>query len=129
VIDTAKIGRFLATGLLNTAFGYGLYVLLVASGLPYLPALVVATAAGVIFNYFSFGRLAFRATLARATFARFLAGYGLALSMNAVLLWAAHERLGIDPYTAQLLCLPPTVAATYLILNRWVYADARSHGS
>lgn len=127
--DAAKIGRFLATGLLNTAFGYGLYALLVAAGVPYLPALVLATAAGVVFNYFSFGRLAFRVTPARAGFARFVAGYGLALALNAALLWAAHERLGLDPYTAQLACLPPTVVATYLILNRWVYAQARPHGS
>jgi putative flippase GtrA len=129
VTDAAKVGRFLATGVLNTAFGYGLYALLVAAGLPYLPALALATIAGVVFNFFSFGRLAFRATLARATFAKFVAGYGLALAINAALLWAAHERLGLDPYTAQLACLPPTVVATYLILNHWVYADARPHGN
>jgi putative flippase GtrA len=126
--DAGTIGRFLATGLLNTAFGYGLYALLVAAGLPYLPALALATVAGVVFNYFSFGRLAFRVALARATFARFVAGYGLALALNAALLWAAHEQLGLDPYTAQLACLPPTVVETYLILDRWVYADARPHG-
>ena len=126
--DRAQIARFLATGVLNTAFGYGLYALLVAAGVPYIPALVLATVAGVVFNFFSFGRLAFRVRLARATFARFVAGYGLALALNAALLWAAHERLGLDPYTAQLACLPPTVVATYLILNRWVYAEASPHG-
>ena len=126
--EAAKVGRFLATGVLNTAFGYGLYALLVALGVPYLPALALATVAGVVFNFFTFGRLAFRVALARATFARFLAGYGVALAFNAALLWAAHERMGLDPYTAQLACLPPTVVATYLILNRWVYAEARLHG-
>lgn len=127
--DAARIGRFLATGLLNTAFGYGLYALLLAAGMPYLPALVLATVAGVAFNFFTFGRLTFRAALDSGTFARFVAGYGLALAVNAALLWGAHERLGLDPYTAQLLCLPPTVAATYLILNHWVYAHARPHGN
>jgi putative flippase GtrA len=128
VSEGRKVARFLATGVLNTAFGYGLYALLVFAGLPYLPALVVATAAGVVFNFFTFGRLAFRVALARGMFPRFLAGYGIALALNAALLWFARERLGLDPYTAQLACLPPTVAATYLILNFWVYAQPRPHG-
>ena len=123
------MARFLATGLLNTAFGYGVYAALVLAGMPYIPALVLATVAGVVFNFFSFGRLAFRVSADGAGFARFVAGYGAALALNAALLWIAHERLGLDPYTAQLACLPPTVLATYLILNHWVYARARPHGN
>ena len=124
-----ELARFLATGLLNTAFGYGLYAGLVWLGLPYIPALVVATVAGVMFNFFTYGRLAFRAVLGAGQFPRFLAGYGAALGFNAVLLWLAHEKLGLDPYAAQLACLPPTVVALYLILKRWVYVPARPHGN
>lgn len=127
--EPRRIVRFLATGVLNTAFGYGLYALFVALGMPYLPALVLATILGVIFNFFSFGKLAFRAALGGGTFARFLAGYAAALALNAALLWLAHAKLGLDPYTAQLACLPPTVLATWLILNHWVYAPARPHGT
>lgn len=127
--DARRAARFLATGVLNTAVGYGLYALFVAAGMPYLPALAVATVLGVIFNFFSFGRLAFRAALDAGTFARFVAGYGASLGINAALLWFAHRRLGLDPYVAQAACLPPTVLATWLILNRWVYAPARAHGT
>ena len=127
--DARRLARFLATGVLNTAFGYGLYALFVALGMPYLPALVVATILGVIFNFFTFGRLAFRAALGAGTFVRFVLGYGAALAVNAALLWVAHERLGLDPYVAQAACLPPTVLATWLILNHWVYAPARPHGA
>lgn len=129
MIAGGRLVRFLATGVLNTAFGYGVYALFVALGMPYLPALVVATVLGVIFNFFSFGKLAFRTALGTGTFMRFLAGYGAALALNAGLLWLAHERLGLDPYTAQLACLPPTVLATWLILNHWVYPSARAHGT
>lgn len=124
-----RIARFLATGVLNTAVGYGLYVLFVALGMAYLPALALATVLGVIFNFFSFGKLAFRAALGGATFVRFVAGYGASLALNAGLLWLAHEKLGLDPYTAQLACLPPTVLATWLVLDHWVYAPARPHGT
>ena len=124
-----RVTRFLATGVLNTAFGYGLYALFVVLGMSYLPALVLATVLGVIFNFFSFGKLAFRAALDGRTFARFVAGYGGSLGVNVVLLWLAHDRLGLDPYTAQAACLPPTVLATYLILRHWVYGPARPHGT
>lgn len=126
---TATLVRFLATGLINAAFGYGLYAIFVLLGMPYLPALALATVLGVCFNFVTFGRLAFRATLSPATFARFLAGYGLSLAFNMALLWLLRERAGLDPYTAQVICLPPTVAVTYLILNRWVYAPARRHAN
>ena len=45
-MDGARVARFLATGALNTAFGYGLYALFVALGMPYLPALATATVLG-----------------------------------------------------------------------------------
>ena len=117
--------RFLATGVLNAAFGYGLYAIFVLLGVPYLLALALATAIGICFNFVTFGRLAFRATLTAAIFARVLAGYGLSLAFNMGLLWLLRQQAGLDPYTAQLICVPPTVALTYLILNRWVYALAR----
>jgi len=126
---SATFLRFLATGVLNAAFGYGLYAVFVLTGMPYLPALALATALGICFNFVTFGRLAFRAALSRAIFARFLAGYGLSLAFNMTLLWLLRERAGLDPYTAQLICLPPTVLVTYLILNRWVYRLARRHAN
>jgi putative flippase GtrA len=126
---SATFVRFVATGMLNAAFGYGLYAVFVLLGMPYLPALALATALGVCFNFVTFGRLAFRATLSPATFARFLAGYGLSLAFNMALLWLLRARAGLDPYTAQLLCVAPTVAVTYLILNRWVYALERRHAN
>jgi putative flippase GtrA len=127
-LNTAKVARFLATGLLNTAFGYGIYAGLVLAGMPYLPALVVATVAGVIFNYFSFGKLAFRVSTNAAGMPRFLAAYGMSLAFNAALLWAAHNALGLGPLVAQLVCLPPTVAVTYLLLDRWAFARPTTHG-
>ena len=128
-MDGARVARFLATGALNTAFGYGLYALFVALGMPYLPALATATVLGVVFNYFTFGKITFRVALRGGTFARFVAGYGASLGLNAALLWFAHERLALGPYAAQAACLPPTVVATYLILEHWVYAPARAHGA
>ena len=126
-MNPGKVARFLATGLLNTAFGYGVYAGLVLAGVPYIPALVAATVLGVLFNYFSFGKLTFRVATDAAGLPRFLAAYGMALAFNAALLWAAHNALGLHPLVAQLACLPPTVAVTYLLLDRWAFARPRPH--
>lgn len=121
--------RFLATGVLNTAFGYGVYALLVALGVPYLAALALATIAGIVFNFFSFGRLAFRVAPRAGDFPRFIAAYAASLGFNAVLLWALHQKAGLGTYVAQLVCIPPTVLATYMLLNHWVYSGpGASHG-
>ena len=127
-MNVGKVARFLATGLLNTAFGYGVYAGLVLAGVPYIPALVAATALGIVFNYFSFGRLTFRVPTNAAGLPRFVAVYGVALLFNASLLWAAHNALGLGPLVAQLACIPPTVLVTYLLLDRWAYARSRPHG-
>lgn len=128
-MNLPKVARFLATGLLNTAFGYGIYAALVLAGMPYLPALVLATILGVVFNYFSFGRLAFKAKTDAAGMPRFFGAYGVALAFNAALLWGAHNALGLGPLLAQLVCIPPTVVVTFLLLDRWAFARARPHGS
>jgi len=54
------IARFIAVGLLNTVVGYAIYGILILLNVPYLAALLVSTIAGVIFNYFSIGRLVFK---------------------------------------------------------------------
>ncbi len=127
--DAARIARFLLTGVLNAAFGYAVYAALVMAGLDYLAALLVATLAGVVFNFFSFGRLAFRVAARVENFARFGVAYAGAFTFNALLLWGLKEKLGVPPIAAQLVCIPPTVLLTYVILNRWVYPQARPRGN
>jgi len=54
------IARFIGVGLINTVVGYGIYGILILLNVPYLVALLMATIMGVIFNYFSIGRLVFK---------------------------------------------------------------------
>ena len=128
--------RFLATGLLNTAFGYAVYAALVADldhqtgrlvalGLGYLPALALATVIGVAFNYQSYGRLVFRAGGGSRAFVRFVLAYAATYGFNALLLHQAVQVAGVGPYLGQALCLPLTVALSWLLLSRWVYASPK----
>ncbi len=116
--------KFLVVGLLNTAFGYSIYALLVFIELPYLIALFLATVAGVIFNYFSIGRMVFKARGGWAAFGKFIAAYAIVYLVNAALLSVATHFFHLDPYTGQIVCIPPNVMTGWLLMNYWVYKNA-----
>jgi putative flippase GtrA len=116
-----RIIRFGVVGLLNTAFGYGLYVLLVYLGtLPEL-ALLGATIIGVIFNFFTTGRLVFRNS-DNGLFARFAAAYASIYVLNALALRGAIS-VGLGPFAAQALLLPFSVVGTFAIMRAFVFPE------
>lgn len=51
--------RFLLVGALNTAFGYLVFYALIFLGLHYSVALLLSMILGVIFNFFTYGKLVF----------------------------------------------------------------------
>lgn len=120
----SRIIRFLSVGVLNTIFGYAVYALLIFINLPYLMALLLATVAGIIFNYFSFGRLVFSSHSNRTVFAKFVMAYGLIYSANAALLSFLTIEFFLNAYAAQAICVPPSVLLSWLLMNHWVYKKA-----
>lgn len=116
-----KMARFIGVGLINTLVGYGIYAILIALRIPYLIALLTATIAGVIFNYFSIGRLVFKSTGGLNIFAKFIAAYGVVYFANAIGLEVSINYLALDPYSGGALCLPPSVVLSWLLLNYWVF--------
>lgn len=118
-----RIVRFLGVGVLNTLFGYGVYAALVYVGLPYLVALFMATLAGVVFNYFSFGRMVFKANGGWFVFGKFIIAYTLVYGVNAGLLSILTEGKYLNAYLAQGVCILPSVAISWFLMNQWVYKN------
>ena len=116
-----RIVSFLAVGLLNTIFGYAIYAVLVFSNLPYLAALLIATLAGVTFNYFSFGRMVFQARGGWVVFGKFIIAYAAVYAINAILLSILTQGFYLSPYLGQVICIPPSVLLSWLLMNYWVY--------
>jgi putative flippase GtrA len=116
-----RILKFLSVGVLNTLFGYAIYVGLVFIGLPYLTALLLATVVGVIFNYFSFSRIVFRNTKSWSAFAKFIFAYSIVYVINAAILSFLTESTHINAYIAQAFCIIPSVAISWVLMNFWVY--------
>lgn len=117
-----RFGRFLVVGVLNTAFGYGAFYLLLRAGFAATPALALATIVGVVFNFFTTGRVVF-ANCDPARLWRFASVYAIVFVFNAALLELAL-RLGVGAAGAQALLLAPCVALSYF-LNRTLVFDAR----
>ena len=121
ILHRHRIVRFLGIGLVNTLFGYGVYAGLIFFKLPYLLALFMATVAGIIFNYFSFGRVVFRVRGGWPVFAKFVIAYAMVYAVNAALLSLLTRGHYFNAYIAQAACVLPSVALSWILMNWWVY--------
>ena len=111
--------RFLVVGALNTLFGYGVFSLLVLTGLGAGLSLFVATVLGVLFNYVTTGRLVFAARgLGRLPW--FVAVYGLTFLIN---LWSLKglASAGFSPFLAQALLLPFVTILAFVLNKTFVF--------
>lgn len=113
--------KFLSVGLLNTVVGYSLFAVLIFLNVPYLAALLVATVAGVTFNYFSIGQLVFRSKGGLAVFGKFVASYGVVYLTNSAGLVILVNFLHLVPYLGQAICVPPSIVMSWVLMNNWVY--------
>jgi putative flippase GtrA len=118
-----KIIKFLSAGVLNTVFGYSVYAVLLFIKFPYLLALFVATVAGIIFNYFSFGRLVFHGHGGWFVFGKFVIAYALIYGVNAAFLRVFTIDFLLSPYLGQAICIPISVLLSWLLMNYWVYKN------
>jgi putative flippase GtrA len=114
-----KAVRFVVVGGVNTVFGYLVFAGLTALGWADLWAVPAAMAAGVVFNFLTYGTWVF-ASLAVSRLPRFVIGY-LGLYLINVLALRALAQFGLDAYRAQALLLLPLAALAYLLNDRWVF--------
>lgn len=113
----AQFIRYVLVGCMNTAVGYGLFALCILIGLPSPVSLAISTVIGVMFNYFSTGRLVFAWRDLRRL-GLFVLGYALNYGLNAAALLEL-ERMGISPLLAQAMLLPVFVLLAF-IFNKFV---------
>ena len=120
-LSDPRIIKFLSVGVLNTVFGYAVYAILIFVNVPYLIALFVSTVAGVVFNYFSFGRMVFHGYGGWFVFGKFVISYGVMYLVNAALLRTLTKDFLFSPYVGQIICIPPSILLSWLLMNYWVY--------
>jgi putative flippase GtrA len=116
-----KTRRFLFSGLINSVFGYSIYAALIYLELPYLIALLISTILGVIFNFFNFGRMVFGRYWNWFVFCRFVIAYALIYVFNSFILIMLTNEFMFSPYLGQVLCIPPSIILSWILMNCWVY--------
>lgn len=113
-----EIARYLVAGVVNTAFGYGLYAGLIWLGLDRYVAQAVGYVLGTGFNYLTYSRHVF--TDAGPAKARFALSYGVNYLINLGGL-ALVSHVIANPYLAGAVTTLGVVALNYVVLRRLVF--------
>jgi len=115
--ETKRTLRFLATGALNTVFGFGLYALLLWVGFIPHAAQLLGRIGGVIFNYFSYGRFAFGDLSLNKR--RFLTNYLGNYLFAVALLWILLQFTS-NGYLAGAATMVVTTFLNFLVMRFYV---------
>lgn len=114
--------RFLIVGCINTAFGYGIFALAIMLGAAPPVALACSLVCGVIFNFFTTGRLVF-GNKSASRLPAFILCYAIVYLANLALLNLIMS-FGVGPLMAQLLSLPLVALSTFFLLKLVVYRSS-----
>jgi putative flippase GtrA len=125
--EALRFIRFMATGGINTGFGYASYAALVLTGMPLWLAVTGSTTMAILFNFYSYGSLVFGNTSARVM-PRFLMFYAALGLVNFGLLHAL-TTLGIGPLLAQALLLPVLAVLGFAGMRLFVFTAASGKAS
>ena len=112
--------KFLLVGILNTAFGYGLFSLFIYAGLHYSLAVLLSTIFGIMFNFKTIGKLVFKSDDNSLIF-KFIFVYIITYFLNIFFLWL-FKWLGFDNmYINGFLLLIPLAAVSFLLNKFFVF--------
>jgi putative flippase GtrA len=116
-----ELCRYYLAGVVNTAFGFGAYALLVWLGMNMFVAQLVAHCMGVAFNYLSYSRHVFQH--APAAKLRFVLSYAGNYLMGLAAL-AGVSQLVASPYLAGFLAVVIVSVVNYFVLKLFVFRTA-----
>lgn len=110
--------RFIFVGMLNTAFGVGMYCLFLWMGVPYQLATLMSTVLGVLFNFKTIGVLVFENKDNSLIF-RFALCYVVAYFINIGIIWLFKHYL--NDYWSGILATPFVAVFSFLLQKTFVY--------
>jgi len=116
---TGRFVRFLLVGVLNTAFGYGVFVTCLWLGMHYALAGAISTALGVLFNFKSTGRLVFR-NQGNRKLPHFVAVYVIIYLVNTLAI-GVMLKFGIPDWLGGLIMILPSAILSYVLNRHFVF--------
>jgi putative flippase GtrA len=116
---TLRFIKFLLVGFINTCFGYGTFALLLFLGLHYAFASLVGTILGVVFNFFTTGRLVFQNSN-NLLIGKFISVYIIIYVINLACL-AILNHYNFNLYIGGLLLILPLAFLAFYLNQRFVF--------
>lgn len=114
-----RFTRFILIGIINTAFGYSLYALLLFIGLRFDLAILIATILGVLFNFKTTGIFVFNNTRNNLVL-RYFGAYSIVYLVNVLLVWLMLKS-NISSYLAQAFAMPVLALLSYATQRDFVF--------
>ena len=116
--------RFIVVGMVNTAFGYGIYALFLFIGLSVVFASLFALLVGIAFGYTTHGAMVF-GNSSNGAFIRFVAVwlviYGAYLSTVTV-----AQHFGLNAYLGGIVATPIVTLMSFYLQRQFVFRDTRT---
>ena len=119
--------RFLLVGVLNTAFSFAIYVLLVFIGVNYALASLGSCVLGILFSFRTHGLLVFDNPALHLL---------LRYSLTWVVLYLCNIGMiklllmsGSDAYVSGAIALPPTAVLSYIVKKYFVFTSKAASAS
>ncbi len=117
MINPERFTRYLTSGATVAAILFGLFYILLASGVQYLVASTVSFCVAVIVNFLLQKHFVFKANGQQLTQASgFFANSGLNLMINAAGMWVLVDYFGLVPLAGQII-----VTGGLVVYNYWAY--------
>ncbi len=109
---------YVRVGVLNAAFGYGVYAVLLFVGINLFAAQIIAHGLGMTFNYFMFRRHVFRDS--RAAVVPYIAAYAVNYGLSLATLAGLNQVLASD-YLAGFLSIVFVALVNFVVLKFFVF--------
>jgi len=118
-IWTIRFVRFLFVGGINTLFGYLVFSILILLQIHYAVASLFSTILGVLFNFFTTGRIVFKNNDPKLVF-RFFGTYGLTYIIG-VLLLMIFDFYRVNMLIAGAILIFPGAMLSYFLNRKLVF--------
>src|SRR5690606_7438256 len=109
-----RLLRFLVVGAINTIFSYIVYAILILVGAHFSLATLISTVLGVIFNFFTTGRIVFR-NMDNKRFLSFVLVYAFTYLVNILILRWLIDGLAMEKLLAGALVTLPVALLSYVL--------------
>ena len=115
-----KFFRFIIVGIINTAFGYALFALLIYLKFHYSIAVLISTILGVLFNFKTIGEIVFNNKSNRLIL-RFCMVYFITYWLNVFIIFIFKKVISENLYLVGFLALIPVALITFFLNKYFVF--------